>query len=223
MPLVVGLVPETARAAVLDALVADIRAHQNHVTAGDVGYHYVVDALLENGRSDVLLDMLQRTDTPSYGYQLAQGATSLTEAWDANPTSSQDHFMLGDAEEWFYRGLGGVTVDLSAPAPAQILIAPSVPGQLASVSTSYRSALGPIQSNWHRGPASTTYRVAIPANTTATLRLQTAAPDLVRVNGRPAAKAPGVLATTPIAGGLQLTVASGSYDVVAANPARQAP
>jgi len=223
MPLVVGLVPETDRAAVLDALVADIRAHQNHVTAGDVGYHYVVDALLENGRSDVLLDMLQRTDTPSYGYQLAQGATSLTEAWDANPTSSQDHFMLGDAEEWFYRGLGGVTVDLSAPAPAQILIAPSVPGQLASVSTSYRSALGPIQSNWHRGPASTTYRVAIPANTTATLRLQTAAPDLVRVNGRPAAKAPGVLATTPIAGGLQLTVASGSYDVVAANPARQAP
>ena len=47
--------------------------------------------------------MLERTDMPSYGYQLAQGATSLTEAWDANPASSQDHFMLGDAEEWFYR------------------------------------------------------------------------------------------------------------------------
>ena len=114
MPLALGLTPEGEQGRVMDALVKDIRAHHNHVTAGDVGYHYVVDALTEGGRSDVLLDMLERTDTPSYGYQLAQGATSLTEAWDANPTSSQDHFMLGHAEEWFYRGLGGIRVDLSA-------------------------------------------------------------------------------------------------------------
>jgi hypothetical protein len=71
MPLVVGLVPEDERSRVLDALIADIRAHENHVTAGDVGFHYVVDALLEGGCSDVLYDMLERTDTPSYGYQLA--------------------------------------------------------------------------------------------------------------------------------------------------------
>ncbi len=102
----------------LEALVADFRAHNNHVTAGDVGFHYVVDALLEGGRSDVLYDMLERTDTPSYGYQLAKGATALTEAWDADPNSSQDHFMLGHAEEWFYRGLGGINVDLSAEAAA---------------------------------------------------------------------------------------------------------
>ena len=54
-----------------------------------------------------------RTDSPSYGYQLAQGATALTEAWDSNPNSSQDHFMLGHAEEWFYRGLAGIDFDLS--------------------------------------------------------------------------------------------------------------
>jgi alpha-L-rhamnosidase len=80
MPLVLGMAPETERSRVLDAQSADIRAHGNHVAAGEVGYRYVVDALLDGVRSDVLFDMLERTDSPSYGYQLAQGATSLTEA-----------------------------------------------------------------------------------------------------------------------------------------------
>ena len=94
MPLVVGLVPLDRRLAVLDNLVADIHAHHDHVTAGDVGFHYVVRALTNGERSDVLLAMLSRTDPPSYGDQLRRGATTLTEAWDANPNSSQNHFML---------------------------------------------------------------------------------------------------------------------------------
>ena len=95
MPLVTGLVPEDRRTAVLANLVTDIHAHHDHVTAGDIGFHYVVRALTDGDRSDVLLAMLSRTDAPSYGAQLAHGATTLTEAWDANPNSSQDHFMLG--------------------------------------------------------------------------------------------------------------------------------
>ena len=61
----------------------------------------------------MILAMMLRKDPPSYGSQLEAGATSLTEAWDANPHSSQDHFMLGSAEEWFYRRLGGMDIDLS--------------------------------------------------------------------------------------------------------------
>src|SRR5262249_51552513 len=41
MPLAIGLVPAAHRAAVLANLVAAIRAHGNHVTSGDVGFHYV--------------------------------------------------------------------------------------------------------------------------------------------------------------------------------------
>jgi len=77
----------------------------------------------------------------SYGYQLAQGATALTEAWDANPANSQDHFMLGDAEEWFYRGLGGINLDLSGRRGAACLASYRLePNPLAR--THYESALG---------------------------------------------------------------------------------
>ncbi|MGA8041765.1 MAG: family 78 glycoside hydrolase catalytic domain [Terracidiphilus sp.] len=214
MPLALDMVPTGERAAVLDALVSDIRAHNNHVTAGDIGYHYVVDALLNAGRSDVLYDMLQRTDTPSYGYQLAQGATSLTEAWDANPHSSQDHFMLGHAEEWFYRGLGGINVDLSRAGASRILLHPAVPHGLQWVRTSYRSALGPIVSNWRRTPAQTAYDFQIPVNATATILLDGASAQTLTVNGSASARAPGVLAAHAEGTTVRLEVSSGSYHIL---------
>ncbi len=221
MPLVVGLVPDDERADVLDALITDIHGHLNHVTAGDVGFHYVVDALLDGGRSDVLYDMLERTDPPSYGYQLAQGATALTEAWDANPGSSQDHFMLGHAEEWFYRGLGGINVDFSAQAPRQLVLRPQLAGKLTEVRTRYVSAWGPIESNWKRGPAQTEYEITIPANATATVELSSASPEALRIDGRRMTDAPGVIRGNAYGHTVELVVGSGHYRMTAPNPEGQ--
>jgi len=217
MPLVLGLVPDGERAAVLDALVADISAHNNHVTAGDVGYHYVVDALLDGGRSDVLLEMLQRTDSPSYGYQLAQGATSLTEAWGANPESSQDHFMLGDAEEWFYRGLGGINVDFSAKGATRLLLRPQVIGSITCVHAHYQSALGLIESNWKREPVETVYDFTVPPNLTATIDVSASTANEVTVDGVPAPKAHGVVLTKQLGNRAEIVVGSGRYQVRAPN------
>ncbi len=182
MPLVVGLVPIGHREGVLANLVADIRKHQNHVTAGDVGFHYVVRALTDGDRSDVLYDMLMRTDKPSYGDQLAHGATTLTEAWDANPNSSQNHFMLGHAEEWFYRGLAGIDFDLSRQGVERIRIHPAVPGDLRSAEASFNSKLGTIRSAWQRNGDSVLLSVTMPAD--ATLVLPVGYTNLVTINGK---------------------------------------
>jgi alpha-L-rhamnosidase len=218
MPLVLGLVPEVRRAEVLQALVADIRAHHTHTTAGDIGFHYVVDALMNNGRSDVLLDLLSRTDAPSYGYQLAHGATSLTEAWDANPTSSQDHLMLGDAEEWFYRSLGGIHVNLARQGASRIILNPATPGSVKWVRASYKSALGLIESDWQRGPSQTVYDFSIPANAMATIKLNTASSHAVTVNGIGPSKAAGVISAQIAGSSVSLAVSSGHYRIRAANP-----
>lgn len=218
MPLVLGLVPNEEREAVLDALVADIRAHSYHVTAGDIGYHYVVDALLDGGRSDILLKMLERTDSPSYGYQLARGATSLTEAWDANPASSQDHFMLGDAEEWFYRGLGGISVDFSAKGAERLVLRPSVQGDVAWVRCSYRSALGMIESSWQREQGSIEYRFTVPANSTATIEVSSPSLNAVAVDGVAARKSAGVVSAELVGQQVRLIVGSGHYLVRAPSP-----
>ncbi len=164
MALVTGLAPDQDRPAILAKLVADIRAHHNHVTAGDIGFHYVVKALMDNGRSDVLYDMLSRSDTPSYGDQLRRGATTLTEAWDANPLDSQNHFMLGDAEEWFYAGLAGIDFDLSREDGRKLIIRPALVGSLTSAQASYDSVLGRISSTVTRSNGATTLTVDVPPN-----------------------------------------------------------
>jgi alpha-L-rhamnosidase len=220
MPLVVGLVPEEEHSAVLDALVEDIRAHENHVTAGDVGFHYVVDALLDGGRSDVLLDMLERTDAPSYGYQLAQGATALTEAWDANPASSQDHFMLGHAEGWFYRGLAGINLELSRQGTGRLVLSPAIVGKLQWVRSHYQSSLGMIESAWQREGGNVVYNFNIPANATATIELDSASPQTAMVNGAQPSNAAGVVSTRVDGNCIEIVVGSGHYQVRAASPAR---
>jgi len=185
MPLVLGLVPgsesATASARVLANLVADIRQHNNHVTAGDIGFHYVVRALTDNHRSDVLYDMLSRTDKPSYGDQLAHGATTLTEAWDANPASSQNHFMLGHAEEWFYRGLAGLDLDQSRSPDARIRIQPNPVGKIQSASATLNSNLGKIESSWARSADSLTLQITIPV--TAKVALPSTSSAAIRING----------------------------------------
>jgi hypothetical protein len=218
MPLALGMVPEDQRSAVLDAMVKDIRVHQNHTTSGEVGFHYEVDALLNGGRSDVLLDMLERTDAPSYGYILAQGATSLTEGWDGG--HSQDHFMLGSAEEWFYRGMGGINVDLSQKGTLRLILHPVLAGNIQWARVHYRSALGEIESEWHRGAAETVYNFTIPANATAEIEIDTAAAGTVTVNGVSPAHASGVRVPLIDAPRFEMTVGSGNYEVRAANPAR---
>ena len=162
--------------------------------------------------------MLERTDAPSYGYQLAQGATSLTEGWDAS--NSQDHFMLGSAEEWFYRGLGGISLDLSRQGAGRLVLHPAVVGKIAWVRASYSSAIGMIKSDWQRGAHVISYTFVIPVNATATIEIDSPASGAVLVNGLPAATAAGVIAEQAGSNRIELIVESGKYQVRAENPVR---
>ena len=220
MALAVGLVPAGREKAVLENLIADIRAHSNHVTAGDVGFHYVVRALIEHGRGDVLFDVLSRTDAPSYGSQLARGATALTEAWDANPRNSQNHFMLGHGEAWLYGGLGGLSVDFSRGPDAAILIAPQAVAGVSSAAVSYRSVWGEIRSAWRKDGGTLALDVGVPAGARARVVVPVREGGEVREAGRPLAPGRrGVRAVSPRSDGATVLVGSGRYRFEAPLPA----
>lgn len=211
MPLVLGLVPSQLKQKVLDRLVDDIRQHNNHVTAGDIGFHYVVRALTDEGRSDVLNDMLLRTDSPSYGFQLKRGATTLTEAWDANPGASQNHFMLGHAEEWFYRGLAGIRFDLTRAPFEQIIIRPAFVAGTQDAFASYNSVLGKITSRWSRTGTRVTLNVTIPAGSSATIVLPVGDSGMISETGASLKTARGVTNVEVQDGQTKLVTRSGHY------------
>jgi hypothetical protein len=169
IPLVMGICEPANRAAVVDAIVADVHKRGNALTAGDVGYRYLLRALADGGRSDVIFDINNQSDKPGYGMQLKRGATSLTEAWDAGPSSSQNHFMLGQIQEWFYHDLAGIQNAPDSAGFKKIVINPQPVGDVTRVNASYNSIRGKIVSDWKRDGGKFTLKISIPANTTATV------------------------------------------------------
>jgi alpha-L-rhamnosidase len=211
MPLVLGLVPPEQRGSVLEALVKDVRDRGNAPTSGDVGYRYLLRALAGGGRSDVIFDMNHQSEKPGYGYQLRRGATTLTEAWDAAPGTSQNHFMLGQIIEWFYHDLVGIQPDEIGPGFKKIVIRPTPAGNVMWVKASYATARGTIHVGWRRDAGAFACDVTIPPNTTATIFLPAADSAAVREGGRSIAESPGVKLLRTEPGLAVFTVESGAY------------
>ncbi len=171
MPLYVGLIPNDIRELVFTNLVDSIRVHNYALTSGDIGYHFLVRVLSEGGRSDVLFRMNNRTDRPGYGYQLKKGATALTESWEALPTSSNNHMMLGHLMEWFYNGLGGIYQEKNSIAYENIIIAPKPVGTVTWVKCSFNSPKGLISTDWKIEDENFIMEFTVPEGSNATIVL----------------------------------------------------
>ncbi|MFT3781596.1 MAG: family 78 glycoside hydrolase catalytic domain [Nibricoccus sp.] len=171
LPLALNLVPPAKRAAAFAVLLRDIEQHDYAVTAGDIGYRYLLKALAEGGRSDVIFRINSQSEKPGYGYQLAHGCTSLAEAWNAERGASQNHFMLGQIMEWFYGDLTGITPDPQSPGFKNILIQPHPTGDITWAKASHESPRGRIAVKWRIENGRFLLDVLVPPNATATVRM----------------------------------------------------
>lgn len=171
MAIYMNLVEPKDEAAVAENMVQDIHSRNNSLTAGDIGYRYLLRALEQEGRSDVIFDMNSRSDVAGYGYQLAKGATALTESWQALTSVSNNHFMLGHILEWFYSGLAGIREAENGIAFSKIEIKPEPVGDITSAKATYQSPYGLISSEWEKQGKQFSLSVEIPANSTATVYL----------------------------------------------------
>jgi len=184
MALYMGLAEPQYKNAVVDALIKDIHSRNNALTAGDIGYRYVLKALENAGRNDVIFEMNNRDDVPGYGYQLKHGATALTESWQAYPSVSNNHLMLGHLMEWFYAGLAGIKQAKGSVAYKEIEIRPEPVGDITSAKASYHSSYGLIVSDWKKEGSNFELKVEIPVNTIATVYLPANKSSVVKVNGK---------------------------------------
>ncbi|RZK82357.1 MAG: alpha-L-rhamnosidase [Pedobacter sp.] len=171
MSIYMDLVAPKDKQAVLDNLVKEIKGRGNSLTAGDIGYRYVLRVLDDAGRSDVIYDMNSRSDVPGYGWQLAHGATALTESWQAYGFVSNNHFMLGHLMEWLYSGIGGIRAAKDAIAYKTLEIRPQAIGNLTSSSTTFETPYGHVLSSWKKTGSSFELTVEIPANSFAEIVL----------------------------------------------------
>ena len=209
VPLAYGLVPLSARAAILGRL-----AHNVHVTRGDrlntgfVGTPALLD-VLAGERPDLAYALATQTAYPSWGHMMRSGATTLYETYGGD--CSHNHPMYGCISAYFFGRLAGIRPDPAAPGFHHFLIQPAMVGGLTWVKAHYDSSHGRIVSNWQRESGRVTMEVTIPANSTATVFVPTGTAASVTESGIPAAQANGVTFLRREGNAAVFAVGSGCY------------
>jgi alpha-L-rhamnosidase len=211
MPVFFGMVDDIYFKDVVDNLVKSIDRNNKSLTAGDIGYRYLLRALEESGKSQLIYEMNSKTDVPGYGYQLSKGATSLTESWAALKYVSNNHMMLGHLLEWFFSGIGGIRQVNGSKAYDKILICPEIVGDLTWSETKYNSIHGEIASSWNIENNDLVMKVKVPVGCEAIVAIPKGNPDLVLESDKPLSQSKDVRKVREIAGKTYCEVSSGEY------------
>jgi alpha-L-rhamnosidase len=212
MAIVLGLVEAENKNKVFQSLLTEIKNSNYALTAGDVGFHYLVSVLQNEGASDVIFKMNSRSDVPGYGFQIAKGATALTESWPALKNVSNNHLMLGHLMEWFYNGLAGIKQTDNSVGFKEIMIRPEPVGDITEVTGSYKSIYGLVKSQWKKTDKTFSLSVEIPVNTTAFVYLPSNKNAQVTVNKKPVKSMKNVQFIKNEGDKMVFKVGSGKYD-----------
>ena len=211
MPLVLGIVPDSLKKEVFQTLIESINKSGKALTAGDVGFHFLVKALQEGGAGDLQFEMNAREDVPGYGFQLKKGATALTESWAALERVSNNHLMLGHLMEWFYGGLGGIEQTDKSVAYKEAFMAPQMVNGIDLVSSDFRTPYGTIVSRWTKSVEGNIIEVEVPVNSKAIMVLPVKEGSEILENGVSIFKSADVKMISQSEGKVTLKFGSGTY------------
>jgi alpha-L-rhamnosidase len=220
LPLAFGMVPDSDRKRVLEALVGNIKVQSDgHIGAGLLGCQWLMQVLSDNGHADLACEIARQKGYPSWDYMASRGATTVWELWNGDTAApwmnSHNHLMLvGDLVTWFYENLAGIRSDPAQPGFKHIIMRPTPAGDLTSVRASHRSPHGDIISQWKRKGKTFIWNVLIPLNTVATLYVPAKDADHVTEGGRPSKRSPGVRWLHDQNSAAVYEVGSGSYRLV---------
>jgi alpha-L-rhamnosidase len=174
--LFLGLVDKEKVPSVVDNLAKDVVNHNYHLTTGNLCTKYLLEMLTEHGYSEVAYKIAAQETYPSWGFMLANGATTLWERWEyatGSGMNSLNHPMMGSVDSWFYKYLVGILPDANGIGFEKFTIHPYIIDELNFVEGEYNSVKGIIKSGWKKEPGSIYLNVTIPGNSTAVVYIPT--------------------------------------------------
>ncbi|WP_051342310.1 alpha-L-rhamnosidase [Pseudonocardia spinosispora] len=215
-----GLLPDELVVPAVDRLCTLIEARGHRLTTGFLGVALLAPTLTAHGRADLAHALLVQTEHPSWGYSIANGATTIWERWDgwtedkgvqAAAMNSYNHYSLGSIGEWLYRGVAGIDQASGSLAWRELVVHPHPGPAVRRAHAEYDSVRGLVRSSWHIEGGRFHLRVTVPPGATATVHIPTSDPTAACEGGHPAAEAEGVTSAKAGTDELVCQVASGSY------------
>ena len=201
-----------------DKFVAKIASRDYHLSTGFLGTPWLLPALTKTGHQDIAYRLLNNESYPSWGYEVASGATTMWERWDSlRPDgsfgdvgmNSFNHYAYGAVGDWMYQNIGGITA--TGAGYKTFDIAPSVGGGLTHGKGTFESVFGTITSDWSTTESGLALAVTVPVNTTASVRIPAANQWSVTEGGEPLTPGDGITVESVENGMVTLSVGSGSY------------
>lgn len=218
------LAPPEAVARVVGNLVEDVLHRSSaHVTTGNLATKYLMEVLAAHGKSDAALALLLQESYPSWGYMLANGATTIWERWELNTSggmNSHNHPMYGAVGAWLYRWLAGLQVDEEAVGCSHLHIRPIFAPQLQFAAARLDTVRGRVECGWARkNEGALTLDVTLPIGCHADLHLPEAiltgavseGGTVIWQQGTPAMLPDGIGSVTRDADGLHIRLLAGTY------------
>ncbi len=129
---------------VLKNLLSDISFHGYRLTTGDIGNRYLIQTLAHENMDTLVYKMFNHEDTPGYGFQIKQGATTLTEQWNPQNGTSWNHFMMGQLDEWLFCSLAGIKQKLGTHGMRHLIIHPHLMEDMYSLQASIETLYGKV-------------------------------------------------------------------------------
>lgn len=173
MALFRGIVPKENEQEVADNLAQSIVENNSKLDVGLLGSKTILNALSQNGYADLAYKLASSQEYPSWGYWIANGATTLYENWNLSAESdvSFNHIMFGEIGAWYYKALGGINIDEDKPGFKNIILQPHFVEGLNDIEVTHKGRYGNIISSWKKEGSVVNYSVVVPPNSTAELHL----------------------------------------------------
>ena len=162
---------------IFNQLVDDVRARG--LQTGFFSTEHLLDVLVEGGEEKLAFGVLLSEDCPGWLYEVARGATTIWEKWDAirpDGTVNEDvaegqggenmvsfnHYAFGSVGGFLYCYVLGIRP--LEPGFARVLVEPHVDARLGHAEGTYRSRAGEIRVAWAFGEGgAVSFDITVPA------------------------------------------------------------
>ena len=153
-------------------LIDIIRQSNDHLDVGIFGGRVLFHVLAEHGHIDLAIKMITQPTFPSYGWWLAQGATSLWEDFQIDPENitSHNHHFWGDISHFFIRHLAGIHYNPYGTR-SELDIRPQFPKALDHVEGYHIAPEGEIRVKWQRKGEQIVLSVIVPEGLSGLIKL----------------------------------------------------
>lgn len=165
-PLYMGLLNEKQADFAKKRLITALDNYEWRLGTGFLSTPFIL-YVLEDIDAEYAYRLLENEQMPGWLFMPKMHANTIWESWEGTEAqggiASLDHYSKGAVLEWVFSEMCGVKVS----GENEFTIAPKVGGKFTFAGCGYQSVYGKVSCGWQRQNGKTTYKIVIPANTTA--------------------------------------------------------